>query len=293
MGMIVAANRLPRPSVSGSQSPLHHRHALAVSPNKPPAFSVPDADFSTTLIDRLAQAEAVSVLTGAGTSAESGIPTFRDPGGLWDEFEPQDLANMDAFLNNPDLVQRWYAHRRTVVQEATPNPAHEALARLESHLDAFTLITQNVDNLHQRAGSKQVIELHGNITRNYCIDCEREATDAELAALAEGAPARCPDCGGLIRPDVVWFGEMLPEQALEQAHEAAARADVFLSVGTSAVVQPAAGLPLTARQHGAYLAEINIEDTPLTGHVDEVLRGPAGAVLPPLADAVAARTSTM
>lgn len=255
------------------------------------ALPVPNASFSDTLIDRLLQANHVAVLTGAGASAESGIPTFRDPDGLWEQFEPQELANIDAFLDNPELVQGWYAHRRQLANETRPNAAHKALAALENQIDGFTLITQNVDNLHQRAGSKQVVELHGNITRTYCIDCERPATDDEMAALADGEPARCLECGGYIRPDVVWFGEMLPPDALDHAHAAAARADVFLSVGTSAVVQPAAGLPLTAKQQGAYLVEVNIEPTPLTDRADEVLRGPAGSVLPPLVDALAARQS--
>lgn len=250
-----------------------------------------EAAFSDTLVDRLVQAQYVTVLTGAGASAESGIPTFRDPDGLWERFEPQELANVRAFLENPELVQGWYAHRQQIASDAAPNSAHEALAVLEQHVDAFALVTQNVDNLHQRAGSQQVIELHGNITRTYCIDCERPATGDELEALAEGEPAQCPECGGYIRPDVVWFGEMLPQQALQQAQKAATQADVFLSVGTSAIVQPAAGLPLTAKQHGAYLVEVNVDETAITDYADEVLRGKAGVVLPPLVKAVAAHRS--
>lgn len=250
-----------------------------------------DASFSDTLIDQLVDAAHVAVLTGAGISAESGIPTFRDPEGLWEKFDPQELANVNAFLENPELVQGWYVHRRNLAQETTPNAAHEALTQLEQHIDTFTLITQNVDNLHQRAGSENVVELHGNITRNYCIDCERSASDDEMASIAEGEPARCPECGGYIRPDVVWFGEMLPQEALRQANDAATQADVFLSVGTSAVVQPAAGLPLTAKQHGAYLVEVNIEETAITDYADTVLRGKAGDVLPSLVSAVTARQS--
>jgi len=252
---------------------------------------VPTASFSDSLVDRLAHAARVTVLTGAGTSAESGIPTFRDPDGLWKQFDPQELANVNAFLENPELVQSWYAHRRKLAQETEPNPAHHALAELEQHLDGFTLVTQNVDNLHQQAGSDAVVELHGNITRNYCIDCERPASDDEMDALAEGEPARCPDCDGYIRPDVVWFGEMLPQDALRQAQEAATQADVFLSVGTSAVVHPAAGLPLTAKQQGAYLVEANVDDTAITDMADEILRGKAGEVLPPLAEAMTTRRS--
>ena len=252
---------------------------------------MPDSSFSDTLIDRLVQAEHVAVLTGAGASAESGIATFRDPDGLWEQFEPQELANVEAFLDNPALVQGWYAHRQAIASEAAPNPAHEALAQLEAYIDTFALITQNVDNLHQRAGSERVIELHGNITRTYCIDCERPATEDELDALADGEPAQCPNCGGFIRPDVVWFGEMLPQDALRNAQDAATQADIFLSVGTSAVVQPAAGLPVTAKQHGAYLVEVNVDETAITGYADEVLRGKAGTVLPPLVDAVVAHRS--
>lgn len=250
-----------------------------------------DASFSDILVDQVIKADHVAVLTGAGTSAESGIPTFRDPEGLWKKFDPQELANVNAFLENPELVQGWYAHRRKLAQDTEPNAAHEALAELERHTDRFTLITQNVDNLHQRAGSENVVELHGNITRNYCIDCERPASDEEITAIKEGEPAQCPTCGGYIRPAVVWFGEMLPQDALQRANEAATRADVFLSVGTSAVVQPAAGLPLTAKQHGAYLVEVNIKETAITDHADEVLRGKAGNVLPPLVSAVATRQS--
>ncbi len=250
---------------------------------------VPEPPFSDTLPDLLAQADRIAVLTGAGISAESGIPTFRDPGGIWEEFDPQELANVQAFLDNPDLVQRWYAHRRQLALDTEPNDGHRALAALERRVSHFTLITQNVDNLHQRAGSERVVELHGNITRNYCMDCEREAADEELASLAEGEPARCPECGGLIRPDVVWFGEMLPPDALHTAQDAAQQADVFLSVGTSAIVHPAAGLPLLAKDHGAYVAEVNIKPSAITDRVDELVRGKAGEVLPILAEAVETR----
>ncbi len=245
--------------------------------------------FSDTLVDRLASASRVVVLTGAGISAESGIPTFRDPDGLWEKFDPQELANVEAFLDNPELVQGWYRHRRQLVEEAEPNAAHRALADLETHIDALTVVTQNVDALHTRAGSSDVVELHGNITHNYCMDCERPAEASTVdAAIAEGVPARCPECDGLIRPDVVWFGEQLPPAAIERAGTAAERADVLLSVGTSAVVYPAARLPLVAQEHGAYVAEINPDTTGITEAVDESIRETAGAVLPSLRDAVAA-----
>ena len=247
-------------------------------------------EFSDTLVDRLARAEHVTVLTGAGISAESGIPTFRDPGGLWEEFDPQELANVEAFLDNPELVQGWYRHRRQVVEDAEPNAGHRALADLEAHGSDVAVVTQNVDDLHHRAGSSTVIELHGNITHNYCMDCERAAApDTVDAAIQEGTPARCPECGGLIRPDVVWFGEMLPPDAMERADAATHRADVFLSVGTSAVVYPAARLPVAAQEQDAYVAEINPDTTGITDNVDESIRGPAGEVLPDLVNAVAER----
>ena len=241
--------------------------------------------FSESFIDRLRSAKRIAVLTGAGTSAESGVPTFRDPGGLWQQFKPEELANMDAFLRNPTLVQGWYAHRREIVEKVTPNPGHHALAELENWITSrggsFSLITQNVDNLHQRAGSRNVIELHGNLTRNYCMNCGRDATEKVLAAYSEGE-LRCPECGDLIRPNVVWFGEMLPPEAIEEATQASETSDVFLSIGTSAVVYPAAGLPLIARQSGAFVAEFNIEPSAIASEMSEVILGPVGESLPQL-----------
>lgn len=250
---------------------------------------MPQRPFSQNLIDRLAQAQHVAVLTGAGISAESGIPTFRDPGGLWKQFKPEELANVRAFLRNPHLVQAWYTHRHAVAQEKSPNPGHEALAHLETLMADFLLITQNVDNLHQRAGSKNITELHGNITHSYCIDCGKTATEQEMTPIASGTAAQCSACNGYIRPDVVWFGEMLPEGAMAQANAAAQRAEVFLSIGTSAVVYPAAGIPLLAKDYGAYVAEINVEASAIAGYVDEVVLGKAGEVLPQLVEAVQAK----
>ncbi|MDX1439051.1 MAG: NAD-dependent deacylase [Rubricoccaceae bacterium] len=246
-------------------------------------------NFSENLIEKLAAAGRVAVLTGAGISAESGVPTFRDPDGLWQKFKPEELANVNAFLRNPVLVQSWYAHRRMVVQDVQPNPGHIALAELETLLSdrggSFLLATQNVDGLHKRAGSKNLIELHGTLTRSYCIDCTREATAEELNASEAGKPAGCPDCGGLLRPDVVWFGEMLPDGAMERAAEAASTCDVFLSVGTSAVVYPAAGLPLIAKECGAYVAEINPQQSDIAFRLDEHVAGKSGEVLPLLVQA--------
>ncbi|MFT4604555.1 MAG: NAD-dependent deacetylase [Rhodothermales bacterium] len=238
--------------------------------------------FSPRLIERLTHAQSVAVLTGAGMSAESGIATFRDPGGLWATMRPEELASMDAFLANPELVQGWYRHRREIVEDAQPNPGHLALARLEAIVDDFTVVTQNVDDLHHQAGSQNVIELHGNLTRNYCASCRRPAEDAELSI------GHCPDCGGLIRPDVVWFGEMLPEGAFEAGLQAAVSADVFLSIGTSAVVYPAAGLPLAAADAGVYCVEFNVQRSAIADRMDEVVLGPSGETLPKLVEMVGA-----
>jgi len=242
---------------------------------------------SDALIDHLRSADRVAVLTGAGISAESGIPTFRDPGGIWEKFEPQELANVEAFLENPELVQGWYRHRRQVVEDAEPNEGHRALVRLEEYLDLVTTITQNVDDLHNRAGSSEVVELHGNITRNYCTDCEQDVDAARIdAAIEDGQAATCPECEGLVRPDVVWFGEMLPPDAMDRASEATTTCDVFLSVGTSTVVYPAARLPMLAKEAGAYVVEVNPDRTPISGNVDEYLAGPAGEVLPAILSAL-------
>lgn len=242
--------------------------------------------FSETLVRRLRQARRVAVLTGAGISAESGVPTFRDPDGLWQTFRPEELANVEAFLANPTLVQGWYAHRREVVETVVPNAGHRALAALERWVvgrgGEFLLATQNVDGLHERAGSERLVELHGSLRRSHCLDCAKPAPPPTGPAEDGGGVARCAACGGLVRPDVVWFGEMLPEEAIERATQAAALADVYLSVGTSAVVYPAAGLPQIARQGGAYVAEVNPTPSDIAWRLDEQVRGTAGAVLPEL-----------
>ncbi|MCS7155672.1 MAG: NAD-dependent deacylase [Bacteroidetes bacterium] len=227
-------------------------------------------------IERLRRARSVAVLTGAGISAESGIPTFRSPEGLWARFKPEELANVKAFLRNPELVWSWYEHRRRVAREAQPNAAHLALVALEERYPDFTLITQNVDNLHRRAGSRNVVELHGNIERNRCVACQRPwvEPDTELKE-----PPRCAHCGELVRPDVVWFGEPLPEEAWMRAEAAARRAEVFLVIGTSAVVYPAAWLPEIAWESGAYTVEINLEPTALSDRVHDSVRERATAAL--------------
>jgi NAD-dependent deacetylase len=216
------------------------------------------------------------VLTGAGISAESGVATFRGGDGLWDKFSPQELASVDAFMANPKLVWEWYLFRRNVVTQAKPNAGHLTLAAMERRMTDFTLITQNVDNLHQEAGSERVIELHGNIKRNKCLRCGAPIGEIDID------PDQLPlcSCGGQIRPDVVWFGEMLPEDALQISLNTAAHAQLFFSIGTSAVVYPAADLPITAKRCGAYLVEINPETTPLTRFADEVYQGKSGELLP-------------
>ena len=228
----------------------------------------------------LSVASRVAVLTGAGISAESGIPTFRDAmTGLWSQFRPEDLATPEAFAANPNVVWEWYAWRREQVAKAAPNAGHTALADLERRSTHFALITQNVDGLHARAGSRNVIELHGNIMVDRCF-----AEGRVLVAADElpGTPPRCARCGAPVRPGVVWFGEMLPPKALEEAYAAAQGCDVFLSVGTSTVVEPAASLPFAALDAGASVIEVNPTRTPLSARATIVLAGAAGAVLPRL-----------
>ena len=221
---------------------------------------------------------AVSALTGAGISAESGVPTFRGNEGLWAKFRPEDLASMDAFLANPKIVWEWYNWRRELMAGVQPNDGHRALAMCEAVFKQFTLITQNVDGLHAQAGSTNILELHGNIHRNKCVDCNRPI-DSNVVIDPKQIPA-CDKCGGKIRPDVVWFGEMLDEAVIDQAFAVAEQAQVFLVVGTSALVHPAASLPLVAKRHGATIVEINIESTPLTDIVDFHIGEKSGIFLP-------------
>ncbi|MER3523934.1 MAG: NAD-dependent protein deacylase [Ignavibacteria bacterium] len=227
----------------------------------------------------LLHAQSVVAFTGAGISAESGVPTFRGTDGIWSKFKPEELANLDAFMRNPALVWEWYAARKKVIAEAQPNAGHYALAAMERLFPSFTIITQNIDNLHRRAGSTRVFELHGNIERNYCMHCGKPFTNEQV--LQGPSVPRCT-CGGLIRPDVVWFGEFLPEDEWEGAERVCRSADVLLSIGTSGVVYPAASLPYEAKRNAAYIIEVNPEPTPLTPDADEFLRGKAGDILPTL-----------
>ncbi len=240
------------------------------------------AESIVELRQALEEALKIAVLTGAGISRESGIPTFRGTDGLWRNYSPEQLATPEAFARDPRLVWEWYDWRRSVIQKAQPNAGHLALAKLEQRKYAFTLITQNVDGLHDRAGSKNVLKLHGDIWQVRCQGCGSvERNEGPAAIHYRTLPPRCP-CGGLLRPGVVWFGESLPADLWEQALEASAQAQLFLVVGTSAVVYPAAGLAEVARQAGARLAVVNPEATPIDSLADWVLRGPSGELLPRL-----------
>jgi NAD-dependent deacetylase len=226
----------------------------------------------------IARARHVCVLTGAGISAESGIPTFRDAQeGLWARYDPFDLATPEGFERDPELVWRWYEWRRELIRHALPNAGHHALATLVHRVPRLTLVTQNVDGLHQRAGSTGVIEYHGNILRDRCTV---EQVVVERSRDASGGLPRCLGCGGLLRPDVVWFGEMIPREALLSAEAAAEDCDVFLSIGTSSLVYPAAGLARAALRRGATVIEINPGPTDLSPRANLVLRGPSGVLLP-------------
>ena len=221
----------------------------------------------------------MAVLTGAGISAESGVPTFRGDGGLWKDYKAEDLATPEAFAKDPRLVWEWYNWRRELISKALPNAAHKALVQLEIRKREYTLITQNVDGLHDRAGSGRMLKLHGDIWRMRCTVCGANWPDRR--APLPKIPPHCA-CGGLARPGVVWFGEPLPEGMMKEAEHAAGAAQVFLVIGTSAVVYPAAGLVPYAKRGGARVIEINTDDTPFTSVVDCALRGPAGELLPRL-----------
>lgn len=241
-----------------------------------------DPAYMHRVAERLRRARRISVMTGAGISAASGVPTFRGPGGLWRSFRPEDLATPEAFRRDPKLVWEWYDWRRGLIARCQPNAAHEVLARW-SQRPGFTLITQNVDGLHELARSEQVIRFHGSLWRLRCWDeCGRPEWE-DRAVPIDPLPARCPDCHGVARPAVVWFGEAIDPRVL-QACDAAVHCDVFLSIGTSSVVYPAAGLVHSAKRRGAFTVEINPQATDAATIVDVAIARPAEAALPELDD---------
>ena len=229
---------------------------------------------------RLRNARRVTVLTGAGISAESGVPTFRDAqSGLWANYKPEELATPQAFRRNPAKVWEWYSMRRDMIKKIKPNAGHFALVEIEKRIPEFLLVTQNIDDLHRLAGNKNVVEIHGNIRRTKCFE---EDVVIDTWEPTDDIPPRCPRCGGMLRPDVVWFGEMLPQDAFERSSEAARTCDIFFSIGTSGLVYPAASLPYEAINKNIFSIEINTEETPLTRYVDHHFRGLSGEILPRL-----------
>lgn len=261
------------------------------------------AELSSMLVEEIKTAAAliashqrVCILTGAGISAESGIPTFRDKQtGLWENYAAEDLATPEAFARDPKLVWSWYQWRRKQVAEKQPNAAHHALAQWQYHTQSsdqqLAIITQNVDDLHEQTGS-EVTHLHGNLWRNKCSQCEAayqsESNGEKEAVNFDDTIINCPHCAGYIRPDIVWFGESLPVEAWKTAEEAAAHCEVFISIGTSSLVYPAAGLAQLAKQNGAAIVEINPNPTPNTV-VDITLAEKAGVIMPLLVDQIIAR----
>jgi len=245
------------------------------------------------LLELARSARTVTVLSGAGMSAESGVPTFRDAGtGLWGRWSPEELATPEAWAADPGLVWSWYLWRARGLRRLQPNAGHHALARW-GRTARVHVVTQNVDDLHERAGSEVLSHLHGSLFAFRCAECGTPCPDELVAGLgldlppspdepARELPPRCPACGGFVRPSVVWFGELLPEGALERAADAVAQAELVLVVGTSGLVQPAASLPLLAAGRGVPVVEVNPEDTPLTPHADWAVRGGSAQVLPRL-----------
>ena len=227
----------------------------------------------------LQDAERVTVLTGAGISAESGVPTFRGADGLWQNYRTTDLATPEAFARDPELVWEFYNWRRGLIGQVTHNAAHKALADLESKVPHFTLITQNVDGLHLLAGNKNVLEIHGNLWKVRCTECQKITIDRSSHL---GNLPKCQECGALLRPHVVWFGEALDVTLLHQAIAASRHCQIMLVIGTSSLVQPAASLALEAKSGGATLAEINLEKTPHSHFMDFSILGKAGDLVPKL-----------
>jgi len=240
-------------------------------------------EFKPDFIEKLKKAKSLLFFTGAGISAESGIATFRGEDGLWSKLKPEELASFDAFMKNPDMVWEWYQYRRNIVETTEPNPGHFTIAELEEYFEV-NVVTQNVDNLHARAGSNNIDELHGSIVRNFCIDCNKFYNHQNFEY--DNKVPKCEKCGGLIRPDVVWFGENLRGDAFPNGERKAKECDICFVVGTSAIVYPAAYIPITAKQYGSYLVEINIEQTELTYQADFSIFGKSGEILPEILNLV-------
>lgn len=231
------------------------------------------------IAEKIRVSNRVVVLTGAGVSQESGVPTFRGADGLWKNFRAEDLATPEAFHKNPVLVWQWYDWRRGLMKPVKPNPGHYALVELEKRIQDFTLVTQNVDGLHRAAGSKDPIEMHGSIWRVWCLECKKTFENREVLTRI---PPKCEACGGLLRPGVVWFGEALDAKILHTIHASLQRAEVMLIVGTSAVVQPAASFGIVAKRAGAFVAELNRSRTSQSSLFDLSIQGKAGELLPQL-----------
>jgi NAD-dependent deacetylase len=229
------------------------------------------------LREKLWRARHVAVLSGAGISAESGVPTFRGEGGLWRQFRAVDLATPEAFSRDPKLVWEFYNWRRELIGPLSPNPGHLALTQIENRVPKFTLITQNIDGLHKKAGSRNIIELHGNLWKVRCTNCETVTED--LRTPLPELPA-CESCGSLLRPHVVWFGEMLEPQVIDAAYKAISDCDLMIVVGTSGTVQPAASMGMQAKRNGASVAEINLESTPYSDVYNISISGKSGEILP-------------
>lgn len=230
------------------------------------------------VLDKIRDARSVSVLTGAGVSAESGIPTFRGAGGIWEKYDFRKLATPEGFAEDPRLVWEWYQLRQVEMLKAIPNPAHEVISRMEAHFPEFSVLTQNIDGMHARAGNRNVVELHGNIWRMRCV---RDGMMVSLDSPVKEIPPLC-QCGSLMRPDVVWFGEQLSSAVVEEASRVARESEVMFVIGTSAVVYPAAALPVITKNSGGLVIEVNVEPTDVSSYADTSLFGPAGELLPAL-----------
>ncbi|OPX97887.1 MAG: NAD-dependent protein deacylase [Syntrophorhabdus sp. PtaB.Bin006] len=227
--------------------------------------------------ERLASTKFLLIITGAGISAESGIPTFRGSEGLWKNYRAEELATPQAFARDPETVWKWYDWRRGIIGKAEPNAGHLAIKELEDLFDNFLLITQNVDGLHGRTGIRNMVEIHGNLWR---VRCTREGTTSMLMdVVLKSVPPKC-ECGALLRPDVVWFGESIPTLALENAFRVIEQCDTLIVVGTSGVVYPVASFPQTVKQNGGFVIEVNVEPTPISAVADASLYGNSGDILP-------------